>query len=93
MLAAGKLFVPTLHDHGHGIGQHADDWDHAIYSVDRSFRTELIDGQSIKCVPMRASAAPAFSGAFPYSRVLDWTGLGVRHIKGRHPNGDIILDI
>ena len=89
-LAGDTLFVPTLHEHGHGIGGFADDWDHRVYSIDASFDTVLLDGRKVDCVSLkRAHAAPVLSIQFPYSRGLDWSRLGCRRIKGRQPNGDL----
>ena len=99
-----QLFVPTMHDHDGGaatvekvggsppdrFSQMANDWDHAIYSIDKSFGIGIKgSNKSIKCKVERAVKKPEFTKRFPY--VLDWTRLGVRHINGVHPNGDIEL--
>ena len=87
--ADAVLFVPTLHEHGHGIGPFADDWDHRVYSIDASFDTALLDGRKVEVSALtRAHAAPVLSGTFAFPR-LDWSRLGCRRIKGRQPNGDI----
>ena len=89
-LAGNTLFVPTLHEHGHGIGAFADDWDHRVYSIDAAFDTALLDGRKVDCVSLtRAHAAPVLSKECPFSRGLDWSRLGCRRIKGRQPNGDL----
>ena len=89
-MASSALFVPTLHEHGSGIGQFADDWDHRVYSLDTTNDTVLLDGRKVECVTTRAHAAPVLRWSFAYSR-LDWSRLTCRRIKGRQPNGDIWL--
>ena len=83
------LFVPTLHEHGNGMKEFADDWDHRIYSLDESTNTSLLDGRKVACVLTSAQeTVPVVNPSFVYAR-LDWSRLKCRRIKGVQPNGDI----
>lgn len=91
------LFVPTLHEHGHGHGiahtkvnkrKTTDDWDHEIFSVDSS--AEFADGRPLEVATMLAASVPRFVG-LPHYHKIDWKKLKKRSLQGFHPNADIVL--
>lgn len=85
-----RLFVPTLHEHGHpGEEQFTDDWDHLIYSIDRDTSTKLTNNLELNAEITKAYKAPDIQ-KFPY-RHLDWSLLKQRKVTGYNPNGDILL--
>jgi hypothetical protein len=92
---AGTLFVPTLHahEHEHGDGDGADgggrggkaraDWDHTIHVVGGD------DAQWLDAPWTRAAEARLDTAKLPAGFLLDPAAMGLRRIKGAHPNVDL----
>ncbi len=85
-----RLFLPTSHYHGHpGEEIATNDWDHAIYTIDRSMNTPLTDRRVLNASVTPAYKQPSLTG-FPYKR-LDWSRMKQRKVAGYNPNGDVLV--
>ncbi len=85
-----RLFLPTAHYHGHpGEEVATPDWDHCVYTIDRSPNTPLTDRRVLSANLTKAFKKPVLTG-FPYKN-LDWLRMKQRKISGYNPNGDILI--
>ena len=85
------LFVPTLHDRGHGETVMTNDWDHQIYTIDSDPETKTRDHRFMHSTIETARTVPKFDD-FPLNS-MDWKNLKSRQISGYNCNSDLLVSV